>query len=162
MAGGRKPTVAGLIDKTKHKKSESDIKRRVANEKSLQVSAALRCPKHLTPNAKKEWRRVMALYRKMDAHILSDLDRNALIVYCEAVSVYNEAQIKWKKFNAVVSTVSSTQKVLDKILLTMEKQSAIIFKFSEQLCLTPIGRAKMGLHMPKKKSKLEQMMEDDD
>lgn len=159
---GRKPTVAGLIDKTKHKKSQSDIDRRVKNEKSMQVSAALRCPKHLSDGGKREWRRIMALYRKMEAHILSDLDRNALIAYCEAVSIYNEAQKKWKDLNAVVSSDQKVQRILDKIITTMEKQSAIIFKFSEQLCLTPIGRAKMGLHMPKKKSKLEQMMEDNE
>lgn len=159
---GAKPTVAGLIDNSKHKKSEAEIKRRKDNESTLKVSAALRCPKQLTPAAKKEWRRIMNLYRKMEAHILSDLDRNALIAYCESYSIYSKAQESWAKLNEVVSTNAAVQKVLDKVIYTMEQQSKIMFKFSEQLCLTPIGRAKMGLHMPQKKSKLQEMMESDD
>lgn len=162
MAKGRKPIPASMTDNKKQKKSNKKLQSRKDYEKSLKTTSALRVPKHLSEEAKKEWRRLMKLYRRMDADILSDLDKNALSIYCEAYAIWKRAHDVWVKHQQVVSTNEDAQKIIDKTFKTMEKQSDIMRKFSEQLCLTPVGRARMGINQKKEKSTLEKMMNDED
>lgn len=149
MAQGRKPLPPALVDNKVFKKNSQELEAREESWQKMQVSKILRVPKHLTPEAKKEWRRVMKLYNQMEADILSDLDQQALIMYCEAVAIYNKAQEQWAKLNQVATTNPDGQKVIDSILKTMERQSKIISSLSEQLCLTPVGRARMGMNATK-------------
>lgn len=141
---GRKPVPAILLDPAEHKKSKDTIERRQEAEKELQTSAVLRCPTYLTKEAKREWKRVIKLYREMQVDILSDLDKSTLVIYCEAWSVYKKAQETWSKYNQVVAGNPEAQRVLDRCLNVMEKQQRQISSLAEQLCLTPVGRARMG------------------
>lgn len=93
----------------------------------------------------------MRLYRMMDANILSDLDITALVMYCEAWSVYKTAQEQWVKLNTVATTNPASQKVIDTLIDTMNKQAQVVSRLSEQLCLTPVGRARMGINPAKDK-----------
>jgi len=142
---GRKPTPAALIDAADHKKSAAEIDKRRKTEEGLLCKASLTVPDYISDNAKKEWRRVMKLYRTLDTKILCDLDAMALVIYCEAVSIYKKAQETWKKYNFVVSGNAESQRVIDKCFQIMEKQTKIINELAEQLCLTPVGRARMGV-----------------
>jgi P27 family predicted phage terminase small subunit len=143
---GRKPLPPALVDREVFKKNGQEYEAREESYKKLQVSKVLKCPSHLTPEAKKEWKRIMKLYNQMDADILSDLDLQPLIMYCEAVSVYKQALETRKEFKRLVSTNEEMQKLIDNTLKTMERQSKIISSLSEQLCLTPVGRARMGMN----------------
>lgn len=111
----------------------------------------LSCPSYLSNIAKKEWRRVMKLYRLMDANILSDLDVTALVMYCEAWAVYKTAQEQWTKLQVVATTNPASQRVIDTCIDTMNKQAQVVSKLSEQLCLTPVGRARMGINPARNK-----------
>lgn len=142
---GRKPLPAKLIDPADHKKSKEEIEARVAVESGLKTTSFLKCPRFLSPDAQKEWRRVMKLYKQMDSDILCDLDRMAMIAYCEAVSMYNKAQETWARYGQIVAANPEAQRVLDKCRAVMKEQTKIITSLSEQLCLTPVGRARMGM-----------------
>lgn len=146
MSTGRKPMPPALVDKKAFKKNSQEYEAREESYKKLQVSKVLKCPCHLTSEAKREWKRVMRLYDQMEADILSDLDQQALIMYCEAVSLYKQALETRKEFTKLVSTNEDMQKLIDNTLKTMERQSKIISSLSEQLCLTPVGRARMGMN----------------
>lgn len=162
---GRKPTPASLIDVSEHKKSAENISARQDAEKRLQTKATLSCPSHLSEEAKKEWRRIMKLYRSMDAEILCDLDLQPLVMYCEATAIYKKAQETWTKYATVVTSNAEAQRVLDKCFSLMERQSRLICSLSEQLCLTPVGRARMGINAAKRDNKpsaLENLMQEDD
>lgn len=162
---GRKPTPATLIDPIEHKKSKEDLNARIEIEESLKASSKLSCPKYLSDQAKKEWRRVVRLYRSLESDLLCDLDISALAIYCEAWAIYRKAQETWAKYTQVVAANPEAQRVLDKCFLIMEKQSRIINNISEQLCLTPVGRARMGMMASKKDSQIsevEKMFLDDD
>ena len=148
-AGGRKPMPPSLVDNKTHKKNSQEIKEREESWEKLKTTKILRVPRHLTPEAKKEWRRVMKLYNLMEADILSDLDQQALIMYCEATAIYKKAQEQWAKLQQVATPNPDGQKLIDSILRTMERQSKIISSLSEQLCLTPVGRARMGMNPTK-------------
>lgn len=110
------------------------------------TTAKLTCPGYLTDLAKKEWRRTLKLYKSMDADILCDLDVAALVMYCEAWSIYKTAQDQWTKLGTTASTNPAAQALIDKTLEVMNKQTAVISKLAEQLCLTPVGRARMGMN----------------
>ena len=122
------------------------VKQRKVIENNLMTSATLEPPKTLTKVAKAEWIRIMNLYSLMPVKILSDLDIATLTVYCEAVAIYQEAQSKWKQLGAVVSQDKDTQRVLTEIRKIMNEQATIIDKCSTDLCLNPVGRAKMGIN----------------
>ncbi|MDY0386959.1 MAG: phage terminase small subunit P27 family [Methanolobus sp.] len=160
---GRKPQPAMIVDSEKHKKSKQEIERRKEVERKLKTSGFLRCPSKLSPVAKKEWKRVIKLYREMESNILSDLDKTALTIYCEAYAIYSKAHEVWSKYQQIVSTNEEAQKIIDKTFKTMQSQSQVIYRFSEQLCLTPVGRARMGMAKKQEPSLLERlMMEDED
>jgi hypothetical protein len=50
--------------------------------------------------------------------------------------------------------------VIDKTLSTMNRQSAVMSSLAEQLLLTPVGRARMGMNpaAPKKGGKLDSFL----
>lgn len=154
MSTGRKPIPPALVDNKTFKKNSQELAAREESWEKLKTTSILRAPKHLTPEAKKEWKRVMKLYNLMEVDILSDLDQQALIMYCEATAIYKKAQEQWAKLNQVATPNPDGQKLIDSIFRIMEKQSRIISSLSEQLCLTPVGRARMGMNATK--------MEEDD
>lgn len=161
---GRKPIPASLIDPAEHKKSHDEIQARRDVEASLQTKATLRCPNYISQDAKKEWRRIMKLYKEMEAEILNDLDTMALVMYCEATAVYKKAQETWVKYQQVVAANPEAQRILDKCFQTMERQTKIINNLAEQLCLTPVGRARMGMQATNRKepSKLDLLLDEED
>lgn len=161
---GRKPIPAALIDPVDHKKSYDEIQARRDVEAALQTKATLRCPTYISQEAKKEWRRIMKLYKEMDAEILNDLDTMALVMYCEATAVYKKAQETWVRYQQVVAANPEAQRILDKCFQTMERQTKIINNLAEQLCLTPVGRARMGMQATSKKepSKLDLLLDEED
>lgn len=161
---GRKPTPSKLIKAADFKKSEDEILDRQEAEESLLTTANLRCPKKLSKEAKREWKRLMELYKTMDARILCDLDIQLISMYCEATAIYRKAQETWVKYEAVIATNPEAQRILDKCLSVMNQQSTNIRGLSEQLCLSPVGRARMGLNAVKKEKKdeLSQLFGEDD
>lgn len=138
---GRKPSFNAPTHASNEEKAA-----REESQQSLMTTAKLSCPGYLTDLAKKEWRRTMKLYKTMNANILCDLDVAALVMYCEAWSIYKTAQEQWTKLVTVCTTNPSAQALIDKTLDVMNKESAIISKLAEQLCLTPVGRARMGIN----------------
>lgn len=120
-------------------------------ETKIKTADRLKCPKDMSPVAKKEWKRIMGLYRQMEADILNDLDITALTMYCESFAQYKSAQKDWVQVQKVVTTNVNSQRTLDKIRSVMNDQVKVVCQLSEQLCLTPVGRARMGIAMAKKK-----------
>lgn len=121
------------------------LTRRQQAEEGLRCKASLTCPDYLSPGAKAEWKRLMKLYRTLDSKILCDLDTMGLVIYCEAAAIYKKAQETWAKYGLVVSANPESQRIMDKCFDTMKNQTKIINDLAEQLCLTPIGRARMGI-----------------
>jgi len=152
---GRKPTPAKLINASDFKKPEDEILERQDIENSLLTASKLRCPTKLSKEAKREWKRLMELYKTMDARILCDLDTQLISMFCEATAIYKKAQETWVKYESVIATNPEAQRILDKCISVMNQQSSNIRGLSEQLCLSPIGRARMGLNAVKKEKKDE-------
>jgi P27 family predicted phage terminase small subunit len=152
-----------MIDPKDHKKSQEELNNRKAAEDALRAKGILSCPKTMSKGAQKEWRRVMKLYKGMEQPIICALDRQALIMYCEATAIYEKASADWASKQEVVSEDPKVQQQIDKCFSLMEKQLKIIASISEQLCLTPVGRARMGMasRNTKKKSKIDNFMDEE-
>ncbi|MGZ4955296.1 MAG: phage terminase small subunit P27 family [Methylobacter sp.] len=56
------------------------------------------CPSHLLPDAKKEWKRIAPELEKM--RIISQMDRAALAVYCQAYARWVQAESKIKELSS--------------------------------------------------------------
>lgn len=125
---------------TKHEKET-----REKTEEALKVKNKIVMPSYLSPLAKKEWQRLMRLYKNMKGEILTSLDLNSLVIYCEAVAVYQKAQQVWVNNQGVATLDKEAQKIMNQVFKTMREQSQIISRYASDLCLTPIGRAKIGM-----------------
>ncbi len=155
---GRLPKVSEAQDKKSLKKSNAELERRQSVEKSMTVVDKLACPKDMTEEAQKIWKGLMKLYKKMDAKILCDLDKHSLRMYCETYALYLKTQ------KAVQDLSEDSESFLDKdfqnLVKTMNKQCEVCTNLAEKLCLTPIGRARMGVAVAKFGLKEEKSLDD--
>lgn len=164
----RARSVIGGPDSVKDMKMKRDtIIRRAEVEQLLFSEEKLKCPKTISPIAKKEWSRVMKAYKKMGAKILNALDMATMTMYCEAVATYTVAQQQWIEKQKVFSDDKDEARELSRIVQVMMDMSKLVIQLSEQLCLSPVGRAKMGVTIAKKDEgssvmKLLQTSDDDD
>ncbi len=143
----------------------------------------MKCPSDLTSGAKKEWRRVVRLYRESNINVLNDLDTEVLKSYCIAVdiraSLYHQLteggyQLLLDKRTEKESTkdgpegTSNTtgftleKKVINPILRELDRYANTIRILAEQLALTPVGRAAYAVKSAKaSRSPAEEFMGDD-
>lgn len=176
MPGGRKPkpTTKTDWDSThNYSKAEKEHRARV-REGMSKIPDGLSCPKELKdPIAQKEWKRIMPLYRKMDIDVLNDLDVPTLIAYCTAYAIYMRALKRWNESYELTTTLYNDEGQPVKIvknpdLVIFKEQGTLIAKYAEILCLSPVGRIRMGIlpkdraKKTKKKTGLEALLNDED
>lgn len=164
---GRKPTPAKAIDRKEMHHTKDEIRARSIAEDKVKTADKLEPPSGMSSVAKKEWKRIMGLYRQMEADILNDLDISALMMYCEAYAVYRKAEKVWVNFSKLKDPSDTDYKIFNRARVQMNDQVKVVCQLSEQLCLTPVGRARMGIAMAKKKeqsslAKLFQGVDGDD
>ena len=145
--GGRLPKVSEAQNKKSLKKSNAEIEQRQNVEKSMTVVDKLSCPKDMTKEAQKIWKGLMKLYKQMDAKILCDLDKHSLRMYCETYALYLKTQQAVECLS--VSSDAFLNKDFQNLVKTMNKQCEVCTNLAEKLCLTPIGRARMGVAVAK-------------
>ena len=156
MPKGRKPVLISLADNNVAKRTKKEIDLRA----ELEVhgcSADLKPPKELSPRAKKEWKRLIRLYRQLNYEILNDLDLHTLAAYCESVAVYKEAESEWQK-KPLVGVVDG-KIVENPYIRIMDRESQNIARLAEQLMLSAVGRARMGAAAARRNKSLDPMEE---
>ena len=142
--GGRKPMPLHLVNtESNHLSADEQQVRQDNTPKGC--SAKLTCPKTLSDEAKKEWRRVVKLYKQLDAAVINDLDVAVLAAYCEAVAVYKAAQAKYVGEKMAVTGLVDGKIVQNPYITVMDRQIKNILRLSEQLCMSPVGRARIGV-----------------
>ena len=156
--GGRLPKVSEAQNKKSLKKSNAEIEQRQNVEKSMTVVDKLSCPKDMTKDAQKIWKGLMKLYKQMDAKILCDLDKHSLRMYCETYALYLKTQQQVEYLSG--SSEAFLNKDFQNLVKTMNKQCEVCTNLAEKLCLTPIGRARMGVAVAKFGLKEEKSLDD--
>ena len=96
MAGKPKPTQLKIITGNPGRRPLPE------NEPKPSRCKTLRAPKELTPAAKTQWRKVAK--QLDDAGILTEVDTEALVLYCEAYARWRAAQAQIDKYGLVVKS----------------------------------------------------------
>ena len=154
MAGGRTPVLSVLNDnsKTHRTKKELEIRREA---EVTGCSDNLKPPKELSERAQEEWDRLIPLYRQLNYDILNDLDLMNLAAYCESVAVYTKAELEWPKQQLV--GIVNGKIVENPYIKIMAREAVNMARLAEQLCLSPVGRARMGMAALKRAKAIDPM-----
>jgi len=147
---GRKPYPIALVKATNDKQhaTKKELAERAKNEPRID-SAKLTCPKHLNEVSKKEWRRIVKLYKQLDTPIVTDLDKTALEVYCENFSIFRTAMQEIKD-SALLYKDKSGEARRNPYVLIANQASDQMKKYGEILLLDPVSRARSSLAKNKK------------
>jgi P27 family predicted phage terminase small subunit len=157
MPTGRKPKLAVIEDKKPHRANDH-IQARIENEPKG-CDARFEPPEELSKGALKEWVRVVALYSQLDSEVLNDLDVSVLSAYCESVAIYKKAQKEYQKLPLFGQDPKTKQSMENPFLKIMNREGQNMARYAEQLCLSPVGRARMGLAKEKKEAEQDPMDE---
>lgn len=145
---GRKPKVTGSGHRTKKEKSAYE-----EMTESLRTPSTMPCPKWLTKQGQQIFRKLKKQYNEMPGNPLCNLDITPLAVLANAMDIYIEAHKEFVEGGSqlTVTQISkgSEKEVINPLVKTMNEQAAIVAKLSDQLCLTPIGRMRMGVNASK-------------
>jgi P27 family predicted phage terminase small subunit len=181
MGKGRKAIPPELKDKSTYK-NVSVIEGQ--KEYSIKANSKLTPPRELTDGAKKEWKRVVKLYKDLEVEVLNDLDVQVLSSYCIEVDIRDKLYKKWReqeaediyKTNKTTrasisgndgkatrdSRSSTTKTEVNPLLREISFHNKLIRVLAEQLALTPASRASYSVRQEKKnRSAAEEFMGDE-
>lgn len=132
---GRKPKPTAL------KIREGNPSRRPLNAHEPKPPKALpRCPAHLSPTAKAEWRRLARTLNEMGVLTLSD--RAAFAAYCQAYGRWVEAEQKLAETPVLLKTPSGYVQQSPWLSIA-NKQMELMGKYMAELGLTPAARSRV-------------------
>ena len=100
-----------------------------------------RCPDHLDPVARKEWRRLVRPL--FDAGILTVADRAAFAAYCHSYSQWIEAVQKLRETPKLIRTPSGYVQQSPWIGIA-NKQLELMGRYMSELGITPTSRARLA------------------
>ena len=155
MPTGRKPTPLKLVDNAKARHTKETLDGR-QNGEPEGCTDKLTPPKTISSEAKKEWKRIVKLYRQLDAKIINDLDISTLMAYCESVAIYRRSQEEYQN-RPLVYMNADGRPAENPYITIMRREGQNIAKYAEQLCLSPVGRARMGVAAAKKETESDPM-----
>jgi len=148
---GRLPKTIQQIEKdnSRTRYTKAEIESRRENTPRI-YSSTLRAPVWLDEVARKEWRRIIRLARSSD--IYTDLDANALGMYCKAFSRALEAYVEYHKLEERVKKdnpeanllIAKNGKPNPLLRIAMEAEDQCR-KWAAILGLDPVSRARIGL-----------------
>jgi P27 family predicted phage terminase small subunit len=147
--GGRKPVP------TKLKLLSGNPGKRPLNEHEPEPERKLpRPPAHLSPAAKREWRRVGRLLLTLG--LVSDLDRGALAAYCQAWGRWVEAEESLKRYGVVVKSPSGFP-MQSPFLAIANKAMEQMRQFLGEFGMTPASRTRVHADPPAAPDPLDEL-----
>ena len=126
---GRKPLPSALS------------RRNLENEPRIPATLP-KCPGHLDPVARKEWRRLARPLH--DAGVLTAADRAALAAYCQSYARWVEAEVKLKETPAILKTPSGYVQQSPWLSIA-NKQLELMGRYMAELGLTPSARQRLAV-----------------
>lgn len=100
------------------------------------------CPRWLTGEARKEWKRVVPELERLG--LLTIVDRTALATYCQAWARYVEAEAMITRYGSILKSEKSDY-IQVSPYATISKQNALLVKaFCQEFGLTPASRTRIA------------------
>ena len=176
---GRMPSHPLLLDKSKRKESNKAIEDRI--EEAFELDAKPEMPKGLTVKAQNIWNSVVELYENVyeatGKRLICVMDTDSLKSYCIYKDILDKLYSEYTKDENIykvikTKTKSKTEtttrdgenekKVINPLFREIRQIETRLTLLASELCLTPTGRARMGLliiNNNKKKDKLDEFLE---
>jgi P27 family predicted phage terminase small subunit len=101
-----------------------------------------RCPAHLSPVARNEWRRLASTLHEMG--ILTVVDRAALAAYCQCYARWVEAEEKLTETPILLKTPSGYAQQSPWLSIS-NKQLELMARYMAELGLTPSARQRLAV-----------------
>jgi P27 family predicted phage terminase small subunit len=100
-------------------------------------------PRHLLPEAKKEWERITPELEKLG--LISELDMAALAAYCQSYARWSKAEAHLKKLGdtGLIDTTPSGYKQMSTWLQISNRSAEQMHKFMGEFGLTPSTRTRV-------------------
>ena len=105
-----------------------------------------RCPRHLAPVARVEWRRVARALHAMG--VLTPIDRAALAAYCQCYAKWVEAEAKLKETPPLLKTPSGYIQQSPWVAIA-NKQLELMGRYMTELGMTPASRSRVTTGDPR-------------
>lgn len=135
MHPGRRPKPTAI------RRAEGNPGKRAWNhEEPVPPDALPRCPPHLSPVARNEWRRLAGTLHGMG--VLTVIDRAALAAYCQAWARWVEAEEKLKETPVLFKTPSGYIQQSPWLAIA-NKQLELMGRYMIELGLTPASRSRV-------------------
>jgi P27 family predicted phage terminase small subunit len=99
-----------------------------------------RCPRHLAPVARAEWRRVARTLHGMG--VLTTIDRAALAAYCQSYAKWVEAEQRLQETPALLKTPSGHVQQSPWVTIA-NKQLELMGRYMTELGMTPASRSRV-------------------
>lgn len=137
---GRKPlpTNVHLLQGNRSKKPASQLRDQVLPNVEIP-----NCPTHLLPAAKKEWKRVAEQLEGLG--LISQMDRAALAVYCQAYARWVQAETKIKALGdaGLIEETPSGYKQMSVLLQISNRSVEQMHKFMGEFGMSPSSRSRV-------------------
>lgn len=145
---GRKPVPTAI------KKLNGNPGKRKLNNAEPQYDDKLpTCPKGLTGEARKEWRRIVKLMGPTGS--LHEIDRAALAAYCDAYARWLDAKARVEKSSAVLRNGESGRFYQNPYISIANKAIEQMIKIASEFGMTPASRTRIKIQEPPKVDPLE-------
>lgn len=137
MKGGQRPKPTAI-----RRLQGNPGKRAWNHDEPVPPDVVPRCPKHLAPVARTEWRRVARSLYAMG--VLTLIDRAALAAYCQSYAKWVEAEQKLKETPPLLKTPSGYVQQSPWVAIA-NKQLELMGRYMTELGMTPASRSRVGV-----------------
>ena len=131
-------------------------KRPLNGDEPKPPQAIPKCPKHLGPEARKEWRRITKALAPLG--LLTDIDRAALAGYCDAFGRWAEASLGLQKHGMIVKGRMAGEPVRSPYLAivnqSLEQMKAFLIEFG----MTPSSRERLHIEKPRELDDFDRLL----
>lgn len=137
----RKPTTLKVLE-------GNPGKRPINKDEPKPIPVAPKCPAHLDPVARKEWRRISANLEPLG--LLTQIDMAALAAYCQVYSRWVEAENQIRKHGMLVKSPNGypmQSPYLNIASKAVEQMKAFLTEFG----MTPASRSRISVEETNKK-----------
>lgn len=168
MGRGRPRNITGVLSKSHHytKAEKEEIARRADISSSMASKSSLEAPNWISNESKIIFDDFMKDYKKLDASILSDIDMNALTMYCDCLAEYRYykktlpamrknfdvlkekiedqlAEEDDKDWLTAMKTENAAIASIQKAEFNMQNQQKLFMDLTTKLGLTPEARSRL-------------------
>ena len=129
---------------------EGNPSRRPLNDKEAHPDKEIpKCPDHLNEEAQKEWERISN--KLFDLCLLTEIDGQALAMYCQAYANWKEATEQIKKTGMIIRAAKNNYPILNPYMSIANRAFEQMLALLAEFGMTPASRSRITVEKSGKK-----------